>query len=78
MESSQQIAQQEEHKRTEGKRLKEGTGHSVQVDENQKIGHPDLKMQKNPAFLAERKKIFDELIEVQNKRYQGKHSISSC
>jgi hypothetical protein len=44
-----------------GKRLKEGTGHSVQQEE--KIGG-DLKFQKNAPFLAERKKIFDELYEV--------------
>lgn len=58
--ASPQVAA-EEHKRTENKRLKEGTGHSVQVDENQKIGG-DLKMQKNPPFIADRKKIFEELI----------------
>ncbi len=78
MESSQQqdqhqhqddAASQSSHKRQVGKRLKEGTGHSVQQEE--KIGG-DLKFQKNAPFLAERKKIFDELYEVQQKRYQGR------
>lgn len=69
MESTSQ--QQEEHKRTENKRLKEGTAHSVQVDENVKIGG-DLKMQKNPAFIADRKKVFDELIQEQEKKYSRK------
>lgn len=41
------------------------------ADENQKIGG-DIKMQKNPAFLAERKQIFDELIAEQNNKYKGK------
>jgi hypothetical protein len=54
------------HKRTVGKRLKEGTAHTVQGEE--KIGG-ELKFQKNPAFLAERKKIFDELYEAQQKKY---------
>ena len=61
----------EDHKRTEGKRLKEGTGHSIQVDDHQKIGG-DIKMAKKPAFIEERKKIFDELIDEQNKKYLGK------
>ena len=61
--ASKQHATEEDHKRTENKRLKEGTGKSVQVDENQKIGG-DIKMEKNPAFIPERKKIFDELIEA--------------
>ena len=49
------------HKRTVGKRLKEGAAHTVTQDE--KIGG-DLKFQKNAPFLAERKKIFDELYEA--------------
>ena len=49
------------HKRTTGKRLKEGAAHTVTQDE--KIGS-DLKFQKNAPFLAERKKIFDEMFEV--------------
>ena len=49
------------HKRTTGKRLKEGAAHTVTQDE--KIGG-DLKFQKNAPFLAERKKIFDEMFEV--------------
>jgi hypothetical protein len=63
MEAKNQDSQhQEEHKRTENKRLKEGTGHSIK-DEVQRIGG-DLKFQKNPEFIAERKKIFEELIAV--------------
>jgi hypothetical protein len=49
------------HKRTFGKRLKEGAAHTVTQEE--KIGG-DLKFQKNPPFIAERKKIFDELFEA--------------
>jgi len=49
------------HKRTVGKRMKEGASHTVTQDE--KIGG-DLKFQKNAPFLAERKKIFDELFET--------------
>lgn len=55
------------HKRTVGKRLKEGAAHTVQGEE--KIGG-DLKFQKNAPFLAERKKIFDELYDAQQKKYQ--------
>ena len=75
MESTQQHAEEEKkaqptdhesessasHKRTTGKRLKEGAAHTVTQDE--KIGE-DLKFQKNAPFLAERKKIFDEMFEV--------------
>jgi hypothetical protein len=76
MESTQQHAEEEKkaqvqpdqesessasHKRTTGKRLKEGAAHTVTQDE--KIGS-DLKFQKNAPFLAERKKIFDEMFEV--------------
>lgn len=57
------------HKRTVGKRLKEGAAHTVTQEE--KIGG-DLKFQKNAPFLAERKKIFDELFELQNQKYKGK------
>ena len=49
------------HKRTTGKRLKEGAAHTVTQEE--KIGG-DIKLQKNAPFLAERKKIFDEMLEV--------------
>lgn len=66
MESSKQAeSQEEEHKRTENKRLKEGTGHSIQVEEGVKIGG-DINFQKNPAFIAERKVVFEELIALQN------------
>ena len=30
-------------------------------------------MAKNPAFIAERKKVYDELIEAQNNKYKGKN-----
>ena len=30
-------------------------------------------MSKKPAFIEERKKIFDELIDEQNKKYLGKY-----
>lgn len=49
------------HKRTAGKRLKEGAAHTIADEE--KIGG-DLKFQKNPPFIADRKKIFDELYEA--------------
>ena len=60
---------QAEHKRQDGKRLKEGTGPSVAGDVH-KIG-TELKFQKNPAFIQERKQVFDELIAVQQKKYAG-------
>jgi hypothetical protein len=41
------------HKRMEGKRLKEGTGPSIGGDVS-KIGG-ELKFQKNPAYIQERK-----------------------
>ena len=52
------------HERTENKRLKEGTVHTIK-DQVVKIGG-DIKFEKNPKFIEERKKIFDELIEKQN------------
>jgi hypothetical protein len=39
--------------------LKEGTGHSIK-EEIIRIGG-DIKFEKNPKYLEERKKIFDEL-----------------
>lgn len=61
----------EEHKRTEGKRLKEGAAHTV-GNEVVRIGDASKKFEKNPAFIAERKKIFDELYAVQQQKYSGK------
>ncbi len=61
----------DEHKRTENKRLTAAHGPKVAADENQKIGG-DIKMAKNPAFIAERKVVFDELIATQQARYKGK------
>ncbi len=49
------------HKRTKDKRLKEGAAHTVQSDSL--IGQP-VDFKKNPAYIGERKKIFDELIEA--------------
>jgi hypothetical protein len=63
------MVEQAEHKRQDGKRLKEGTGPSVAGDVH-KIG-TELKFQKNPAFIQERKQVFDELIAVQQKKYAG-------
>lgn len=54
--------QEEEHKRQENKRLKEGTGASIKEDVV-KIGG-QLKFEKNPKYIEERKKIFDELFEI--------------
>lgn len=68
MEAASATEHHEDHKRQEGKRLKEGTGHSVASE--QKIGG-DIKMGKGAPFLEESKKIFDELIAAQNQRYQG-------
>lgn len=70
MEPAQQI-DADEHKRTENKRLTAATGPKVVTDENQKIGG-DFKLQKNPAFIAERKVIFDELYATQQAQYKGK------
>lgn len=58
-----------EHKRQEGKRIKEGTGPSVAGDVH-KIGG-ELKFHKNPAFIQERRKVYDELFAAQQKKYSG-------
>jgi threonyl-tRNA synthetase len=55
------------HKRTTNKRLKEGAAHTVH---NDALIGGEIEFKKNPAFIGERKKIFDELIEAQNKKYQ--------
>jgi threonyl-tRNA synthetase len=57
----------QDHKRTTNKRLKEGAAHTVH---NDALIGGEIEFKKNPAFIADRKKIFDELIEAQNKRYQ--------
>lgn len=54
--------QEEEHKRQDNKRTKEATAHSIK-DDVQKIGH-ELKFHKNPKYIEERKKIFDELYQI--------------
>jgi hypothetical protein len=64
-----------EHKRQEGKRLKEGTGPSVGGDVN-KIG-VELKFQKKPAYIEERKQVYDELFAAQQKKYEGIKDMSS-
>lgn len=71
MEPSTTTTSEDQHKRVENKRTKESAGAQIKEDENQKIGG-DLKLQKNAQFLAERKKIFDELYEEQVKKYLGK------
>lgn len=55
-------ALQDTHKREEGSRLKAGAGPLIGGDVN-KIGG-DLKFNKNPAFIKERRTIFDELFAV--------------
>jgi hypothetical protein len=63
--------QEEDHKRKEGARLTKASGPSVQADEGVRIGG-DLKMQKNPAYIPERKAVFEELYEAQVNKYKGK------
>ncbi len=58
-----QNSEQDTHKREEGKRLKEGTHHAVGEGVH-KIGVADLKFEKNPAFIDQRKQKFDELYAV--------------
>lgn len=58
------------HQREEGKRLKAGTGPSIE-DSAAKIGGV-LKFEKNPAFISQRHAIFQELYEAQQKKYEGK------
>lgn len=71
MEPAQQVGAAEDHSRTENKRLTQATGPKVAADENQKIGG-DIKMEKNPAFIAQRKGVFEELIAIQDAKYKGK------
>lgn len=61
----------EDHSRTENKRMTQATGPKVAADEDQKIGG-DIKMAKNPAFIAERKVVFEELYATQQAKYKGK------
>lgn len=72
---SQSNQQEDTHKREEGKRLKEGTAHTIAAGVH-KIGGP-LKFEKNPKFIEERKKQFDELYSVQQAKYEGKSYIYS-
>ena len=69
--ASQQVGAGEDHSRTENKRMTQATGPKIAADENQKIGG-DIKMAKNPAFIAERKVVFDELYATQQAKYKGK------
>jgi hypothetical protein len=52
----------EDHKRTEGARLKAGTAHTIENEVN-KIGH-NIKFQAKPEYLLPRKELFDQLFEV--------------
>ena len=62
----------ESHARTEGKRLKEGAGHTIKGDHAaMKIGG-DIKFEKNPKYIEERMKIFVDLWETQSNKYKGK------
>lgn len=60
------------HARTEGARMKAGAAHTI-ADQAAKIGG-NLKFEKNPKYIEERKKIFDELWEAQCAKYKGKYS----
>lgn len=54
------------HARTDNKRITESTGKDIK-ETGDKIGH-DIKFHENPAYLEERIKIWDELMEAQNKK----------
>ena len=58
------------HKREENKRLKAGTGPSIE-EQQAKIGG-ELRFTKNPAYIKERQTIFEELFATQQKKYEGK------
>lgn len=79
MESSQQHQEEPKsgtlstHARTENKRLKEGATHTIK-DQVVRIGG-DLKFEKNPKYIEERKKVFDELYEAQCNKYKGKFAF---
>ncbi len=54
---------EDSHQREEGKRILAGTGHAI-TEENVKIGG-EHKFQKNPPFIQERNKFFEELYAMQ-------------
>ena len=58
-----EASKEDTHKRQEGKRLKEGTAHTVSED-SQQIGG-ELKFTKNPKYIEERSKLWEELYAVQ-------------
>jgi hypothetical protein len=74
--SSEEHKSESQHARLENKRLKEGTGHSVK-EPVVRIGG-DIKFEKNPKYIEERKKIFDELWEAQCNKYKGKIFHLKC
>lgn len=57
-----------DHARTENKRITESTGKDI-TETGVKIGH-ELKFHANPEYLEQREKIWDELMEQQNKKLQ--------
>lgn len=58
-------------KRVEGARTKAATTGSVGTVVNLKIGG-DWKFSKKPAYIKERIAVWDELMTIQNKKYDGK------
>ncbi len=59
-------SEKQDHSRTEGKRIQEGTVHAVKENQG-KIGG-EHKFSKDPAFLESRVKYFDELYATQEKK----------
>ena len=53
-----------------GKRTKETTSGTISDQHNQKIGG-ELKISKNPAFLGERLKFFDQIFQEQKKALEA-------
>ncbi len=73
MEQAKELQQDtSSHQRDEGKRLKAGTAHTIS-GHAQKIGG-DLKFEKNPAFIKERKEYFEQLYTIQQQKYDCKLS----
>ena len=68
---TQEEEKKSSHQREEGKRLKEGTAHSVAQDQHMKIG-TDIKFEKNPSYIKDRIQYFEELYQIQQKKYAGK------
>eukprot|EP00357_Protocruzia_adherens_P032033 CAMPEP_0115010416 /NCGR_PEP_ID=MMETSP0216-20121206/23305_1 /TAXON_ID=223996 /ORGANISM="Protocruzia adherens, Strain Boccale" /LENGTH=602 /DNA_ID=CAMNT_0002378631 /DNA_START=38 /DNA_END=1842 /DNA_ORIENTATION=- len=60
------MAESASHERTEGKRIKESTGQSIQDSSVGKIGG-DFAVKENAEFLAERVALYDEIIAEQKK-----------